>query len=767
MPYTLGYKDRFMRVDESRIESDTSDSVAFASLPDNEPTLLLTNWTGRQFTKLLSALKTGAELMFPEEANEILWQLVKIVHQPIPFTLPEGGSGCIEYGTTAGFVRYSPDHPFIAGDKAAGWNKEAWYSWGEFDTLFPDWIDNWLGGVIEEITGYQTGDVLFNIESIPINPIDAFLGDGGLLPKVEVHFSGTGVVEVTLLSFPLGGKAIIELDEEPNVLDILTGGILDPNALLVELARDIVNFPPDEDPVVIKEISVEAPGDHILYIVYIPIVDDSLLPIGFGGGFRGVELCGFEEEAVSMGIDSVIWDDCGLKTVTGGVETIVVTAETIQACMDIPEGGGGGAALTVKTYRMGNVGFGTVTAAVTSFTDISGCHIVHTPTRSNMLVIAENIYVSNSAGNQPITLRMVWGGSVVGLDAREQAYTNSAIGSMAISDRWEVTPSVEQAIDLQWKTPSGTMTRSERETINVTIIEWDELEDLFVQDIQVLSDGTIQKKIGGVWLDVSIDLATLLNSISATASAAAATAAAAQSTANTATTVNATQTAQIASIITVNNTQATQITGIITTNTAQGAILTAHEARLDDIDLSIVGLVIEQADQNGRLDTLEMASGGGDELGSWGGYRLRAITDINANGGKYSSSENTWDNGEFPYTFVGWEPDETGRVLLNVENAARYNSMAYCRIGLVVSSWTGGYFRAAINAGEWGNFKPNSSGIWTGWLKIPNVIDYDGYPNQDLQVTIQAESLTDEWRVKSFVWCYINVNPFDGTTSDT
>lgn len=354
MPYTLEYRDRYRRTLDTRIESDTEGSVAFASIPDNTPTLLLTEWTGKQYTKLLSALMVGADLMFPTEADEIIWQLIKVVHQPIPFELPEDESGCIEYPPSAGFISYSPDSPFVSGDKADGWNKEAWFRWNEFDSLFPDWIDNWLGGIIEAITGYQTGDILFNIESIPINPIEAFFGEGGLLPKIEIRFAGTGIVEIELLSFPLGGKAIIELDNEPNALDILTGGILDPAAFLIELERDIINFPPDEYPVINVEIPVETAGDHVLYIVYIPILDDELIPIAFGGGFRGVELCGFEDEAVVMGLEDVRFntENCTYEkrvlgewtAIEGGdewlmcVEALMATqAEIKQAIIDAAE----------------------------------------------------------------------------------------------------------------------------------------------------------------------------------------------------------------------------------------------------------------------------------------------------------------------------------------------------------------------------------------------------------------------------------------------
>lgn len=331
MAYTLAYKDRFKRVAESLITSDTSNSVAFASLPDDEPTRLSVEWTGKQFTKLLSAVITGADLMFPNEANEIIWQLVKAVHQ-----LQELGgddtSGCIEYLPSVPFVKFFPDNPYVSGDKSVGWNKEAWFYWSDFDTLFPDWLDNWLNGYLGELLGYLPTDVLFNIESVPSNPIDLILNGGMFLPKIEIKFTGTGVVELGLLSFPLGGKAVIELDQEPNIIDILTGGIIDPDAFIVELNRDLVSFPPDEYPINNIELKVETGGVHTLYIVFIPTLNDDLLPVGFGGGIRSIELCGFEESPMG-GIQNVVFEDCTLKVLVDGVLEPVANFDEIYDCI--------------------------------------------------------------------------------------------------------------------------------------------------------------------------------------------------------------------------------------------------------------------------------------------------------------------------------------------------------------------------------------------------------------------------------------------------
>lgn len=325
----LGYQNRFVKKLSQTIEGADCFSPFVSLNPDSN--LITLELTEAQFTRMFSALITGADITHPDESHQIQVDFLKGLHCP---PVVDGADGdCFEYSPSASFISYFPDNPFVAGDKSPGWNKEAWFRWSQFDSLFPDWIDTWIGGIIDAITGYQTGDILFNIESVPINPIDALINGGFLLPKIEIRFSGTGTVEVELLSFPLGGKAIIELDQEPNALDILTGGIIDPDALLIELNRDIFNFPPDEYPIINIEIPVENPGNHTLYIVFIPIVDDSLLPVGFGGGIRSVELCGFEETPMP-GIEQLFFEDCTLKVVTNGEVQEVTNFQNIYDCIE-------------------------------------------------------------------------------------------------------------------------------------------------------------------------------------------------------------------------------------------------------------------------------------------------------------------------------------------------------------------------------------------------------------------------------------------------
>lgn len=332
MPYSLGYTDRWVRAMGGLITGDTDCSVPFPYLPQSTTTRIAYDWTGDTFTKLFSALKTGADLMYPELSNQLLWELLKGVHCPPPL---EANQSCVEYYPSVPFVSFYPDNPYIEGDKKDGWLDDAWWTFGEMDTILPDFIDNWLQGAIETITGYESTDILCHILSLPINSVEAWLNAGNIFPSIQVKFTGSGLVRINLLSFPIGGRAIIEVDNPPNVLDILTGGIIDPSAITVELNRDILSFPPEEYPVVSIPITVAEAGSHTIYIQFLPVIDDSLIPIGFGGGIRSIEMCGFTESGLPM-LDNIVFDDCTLKTVIDGVSTPVSGWENFVSCLPAP-----------------------------------------------------------------------------------------------------------------------------------------------------------------------------------------------------------------------------------------------------------------------------------------------------------------------------------------------------------------------------------------------------------------------------------------------
>lgn len=673
MSYQLSFADRFYTRAEDMPPSNPASphcgDVSFRPLGSGINDLIL-QITAEEMKILLSCATQGAELLYPDRAQDIFEILLRAI-DCTPDDLEQ--SGCTEYMPSAPFLTYFPDNPYLAGDGSAGWNKEAWYQWGAFDTLFPDWIDNWLNGAISAITGYQATDVLFNIESIPINPIDAWLSGGGILPKIEIRFSGTGVIELGLLSFPLGGKAIIELDNEPNALDILTGGVLDPASFLVELERDIVNFPPDEYPINTIEIPVTTGGLHTLYIVFIPILDDALLPIGFGGGLRSIEMCGFEELPVA-GIEAVIFEDCTLKTVINGVKTPVLGWENWLACIEHPEGGGGGGgAIGVKASVYSFELPAAQDTTSTTLVEAAGSNQAHTFTYPNALVIAQGQFQNTGGANIAFEVRV---NDVASSPQRLNRMGGNGGEVLHHTGTFEgLTTGVSSQLSMWFRAqPNGTARIGQGTQMRYTILEFADAADLQgVEDVRY-QDGVLQKKLAGVWIDV-VDIDALLAPIEASAASAQATASsaltaasAAQTTANNAATVNASQTAQINSIISL--------------NTTQNSRLTALESDMADVELSIGQHNITLADHESRLDALEAASGGLAE------YWSKEWDFLGSNQG-FSSTGGTWVSGQ------GWVGSGSIRLQLASPNI---NDSRITRMQVYVRKMSGGFGTCTV---EW------------------------------------------------------------------
>jgi hypothetical protein len=732
MPYTLAFQDRFRRVIENVFTRDSAGVVPFASIPDDVSTKITYQWTGKQFTKLLSAVMVGADLAFPEQADDIIFDLIKGVHLP-PDVDPEGD--CVEYLPSAPFIKFYPDNPYVGGDAKDGWWNEAWYQWSDFFSLFPDWAEDWIGGAVGGLLEYQDTDVLCNIASLAYPTWGAFFDAGGVFPKIEIKFSGTGQINVSLLSFPLGGKAIIELDNEPNVLDILTGGVLDPAAFMIELNRDILSFPPQEYPLIVIPIEVTTSGEHTLYINFIPVVNDETTFLGFGGGIRSIEMCGFAEVG-DVGIEQIFWDGCALKIINGGIESTVVTAEEIQACMDIPEGGGGGIGNAVKIRTLQITIPAATTFTATSYTNLGSVNFSHTPTYTKMLMIADNHGLSNSSGANDTDVRWVVDGNA-GVTGTRARVHGSAGREAQWSDHWAgLTAGVAVTCQLQGRVSAGTGTISDNAEINITIIEFDDIEALFVEDVRY-SGGVLEKKIGGVWLDV-VDIDALIAPIQSLASAANAAAAAAQADADIA----------------------------IATNSAQQVVINNHETRIDtleddveqikDIDIPQINLTL--ADHETRIDALESAPIGDSK---WGVFKLNHVQhlagSLNPSQGIYfTDNGSTWD-------INGWQPNVLRTVRVNAINGNKYGAALHLGIGISVLA-DGGASRYWVKANFDNEEVEALAHSGTGasgrvaWLSL--------IPNNQVDMVIEVREeytgVASNWRLSQVNYLCVQVNPFTG-----
>lgn len=248
------------------------------------------NWvvlklTGDEYLKLFSSIYVGAEFAYPDQYLQILTSFMKGTN--CPPIMPE--QECFEYPSYAAFALYSPQNPFLEPEEIPD------------GYLTPPFIqvteDN-----IDEFPSYELNDVIVSFGSLTLD-VDWLDDISGQLPTIQLHVQGEGDVNIKFLNVVQGGLVIVTLDNPPDILDII-GGIISGGDHILDVNLDSVSLPPETATEIIYSVHTEGAVDHIIYCVFCPIVDDSLLPLRFGGGFRGATLCNFAEQP-EMGITAI------------------------------------------------------------------------------------------------------------------------------------------------------------------------------------------------------------------------------------------------------------------------------------------------------------------------------------------------------------------------------------------------------------------------------------------------------------------------------
>lgn len=251
--------------------------------------LLELKLSGLEFRKMLSALYTGAVISYPSEYLQIIVNFLAGLHCPPEFV----DEMCQPFPSYAPFVGYPLQNPYSQPE------------------LIPDGylIPPFIAVTPENEEEYPDNE-LFDI-IVPFGAVsldaDWFEELDGQLPTITIRANGAGKVEIKLLTALQGGVAIITVDNPPNLVEILAGVITGADNI-VDVQKDVVSLPPETADEIIYEVELVGNTEHIVYIVFFPIIDDSLIPLRFGGGFRGVNLCGFTE-GVDMGVTDVRWND--------------------------------------------------------------------------------------------------------------------------------------------------------------------------------------------------------------------------------------------------------------------------------------------------------------------------------------------------------------------------------------------------------------------------------------------------------------------------
>ena len=208
---------------------------------------------------------------------------------------------CYDFPSYAPFISYFPQNPFNEPNLIpSGYITTPFTKFTDLNLI--GWLSTWFPDFTESLTGYQPNDIIVDLGAFPLfaNWDDVI---NGFLPQITITVHGEGVAELHLLNYPLGGRASITVDEQPNIADIFLG-ILG-NGVNVELERDIISLPIESDSTNIEEVEIVGAGEHQIYITFLPVLDDAAIPFKFGGGFRKVVLCGFDESGVIMGLEDI------------------------------------------------------------------------------------------------------------------------------------------------------------------------------------------------------------------------------------------------------------------------------------------------------------------------------------------------------------------------------------------------------------------------------------------------------------------------------
>lgn len=255
---------------------------------------------------------TNNEIMRKEWESRVYTPLVEAVLNQA-FCAEQEIDNCLEYNNAAPFLSYTPQNPHTEPDFVPdGYLSQPFFKFGSIvPESLPDWLEDFVGDWLTDMTGYEENDVLTVINSFPIFASWEDILTSGL-PRITVEFSGVGIVQIRLLLVPFGGRAIVTIDIEPNIADIISG-IFDGQVRSIELERDLSSIPLETDIDHIEEIVLTEDIEHTIYITFLPVVDVTLLPLKYGGGIRSITFCGefaFEEvPTVECDIPTIIADD--------------------------------------------------------------------------------------------------------------------------------------------------------------------------------------------------------------------------------------------------------------------------------------------------------------------------------------------------------------------------------------------------------------------------------------------------------------------------
>lgn len=189
--------------------------------------------------------------------------LLSLFMRGCPTVVPD--FGCVVFPMSASFISYYPQNPYTMPGYVPDW-----YSITPFLRVDSD--------LAATLTGTAINDVVALNGAFP-NP-DAIAEKG--LSAIHIELIGVGQVELHFVGLFAGALAAVTVDGD---------GLA---TTYVDLNVDVIELPPESYGEIIKEYEFTTDGPHHIDVRFTPVVDDSGIPLRYGGGMRSVVLCGFD-----------------------------------------------------------------------------------------------------------------------------------------------------------------------------------------------------------------------------------------------------------------------------------------------------------------------------------------------------------------------------------------------------------------------------------------------------------------------------------------
>jgi hypothetical protein len=245
--------------------------------------------------KLLNALNTYGVLADDKNLDFLVDILRAIKYVPKPQDAPcSDGCGdpksCVTFYPWHGAFEFFPGLINGVDTPPEGYAQHPWFTGDRY--VVPGFTLNDTDVLLDFVSSRPDGSITGIIEQVAVSG----------LPRFRFTFEAltAGKAYIHLLDVPLGGYALVRLDEIQDIDLLITDGLslddlIEAVGLIGQVVDDLIDLDPAElIPEHIHELSF-GPGTHTIDVLFLPRLElPNLTAIGWGGGIRKIVICGEE-----------------------------------------------------------------------------------------------------------------------------------------------------------------------------------------------------------------------------------------------------------------------------------------------------------------------------------------------------------------------------------------------------------------------------------------------------------------------------------------